>query len=105
MVIVVAVAWDPPAKTVAWHSGVLAESLNRGRHSAGTTPVRVQLDTGRVVVAQGASELYGSPAGRRVLVQELKSLIFRRPAFLAVPAPTEVGPNSSFKPTPLRGAA
>ena len=79
-------AWDPPVGVVAMHSGALAEPLVRSRHSVGTTPVQVRLASGRLVVAQGVSELYGSPAGHLVQVQESRSLFFRRPSFVALPA-------------------
>ena len=82
----VVAAWDPPVGSVAMHSGALAEPLVRSRHSAGTTPVQVRLASGRLVVAQGVSELYGSPAGHLVQVQEFRSLFFRRQSFVAMPA-------------------
>ena len=84
LLILVAIAWDPPVQVVKTHAGFLAEPLARGRHSAGSTPVRVRLAAGRVVVAQASSELYGSPAGQPVQVQEFRTLVFRRPSFVAV---------------------
>jgi hypothetical protein len=85
LLVLAAATWDPPVQSVALHPGALTEPLNRGPHSGGNTPVQVRLTSGRLVVAQGVSELYGSPAGQPVLVQEFRSLVFRRASFVALP--------------------
>ena len=82
--LLVAIAWDPSVRVVRTHIGALAAPLVRGRHSTGSTPVRVRLATNSMVVAQGSFELYGSPAGQPVQVQEFQTLVFRRPSFVAV---------------------
>ena len=78
-------AFDPPARHVASYSAILIEPVSRQRHSTSTATAQVRLKSGRLIVVQAVAELYGSPAGEQVKIEEYKSLIFQRTSYLALP--------------------
>ncbi|WP_297802285.1 hypothetical protein [Arenimonas sp. GDDSR-1] len=78
-------AFDPPARHVASYSGILIEPVSRQRHSTSTATAQVRLKSGQLIVVQAVAELYGSPAGEQVKIEEYRSLIFQRSSYLAIP--------------------